>query len=111
MRLSDHAKTRWRERCPELIVEDELATLRAAGKSVIRMLNWMWDDMHERKDKPDPGRRIMVSANGAVMVVVDDLVVTVMRARQIKAWYNERRRMKDWRERAESRATAALPRV
>ncbi len=103
MRLSDHAKARWRERCPELIVEDELATLRAAGKSVIRMLNWMWDDMHERKDKPDPGRRIMVSANGAVLVVVDDLVVTVMRSRQIKAWYSERRKLKDWRERASSR--------
>lgn len=111
MRLSDHAKVRWQQRCPELIAEDELATLRPAGKALIRMLTWLWADMHEAKDKPAPGRRFLVSANGAVLVVVDDLVVTVMRARQIKLWYSERRKMKDWRERAVSRATAALPPV
>ena len=91
MRLSDHAKTRWRERCPDLIAEDELATLRGAGKPIIRMLNWLWDDRHRKDDKPDPGRRILVSANGVIVIACDDLVVTVMRSRQIKQWYEERR--------------------
>ena len=91
MRLSDHAKLRWRQRCPDLVVEDELATLRGAGKPIIRMLNWLWDDRHRKDERPDPGRRIMVSANGAVVIVCEDLVVTVMRSRQVKEGYEERR--------------------
>lgn len=98
MRLSDHAKVRWQQRCPGLIVEDELVTLRPAGKALIRMLSWLWADMHESKDRPDPGRRFLISANGVVVVACGELVVTVMRARQIKTWYAERRRVRQWRE-------------
>ena len=64
MRLSEHAKQRWDERCSDLNLEDELVTLRPAGRPLLRKLRWLWENMHGAastsnwfaSDKGSPGR-------------------------------------------------------
>jgi hypothetical protein len=85
--MSPHAEERWQQRCPHLILEDELATRHPAGKPIVTKLAALWRYGHAM---PQPESDVFVSANGAVFLVRGEVVVTVMTTRLIRDWYEDR---------------------
>lgn len=110
MILTAHAKERWAQRCHGLDFYEELTNSKPAGKRIINLLRKGWERSQGVGTWP-AHHDYRVSPNGVVVVACGELVVTVMRTRQVKTWYADRRRAKAWRERAEARATPALPHV
>ena len=85
MRLTDHARKRWRQRCSHLDIHDELAASRRAGKRLLNKLRRGWERAQGSGTWPTD-RVYLVSPGGAVFIVCDGAIVTVVTTRDIKTW-------------------------
>lgn len=92
MTLTPHAWQRWRQRCSHLDMDFEVAGLKRAGKRVLNTLRRSWERSQGVGTWP-AHYNYLISPGGAVFIVCDGIVITVLTARQIKSW--ERRRSAD----------------
>lgn len=83
MRLSLHARDRWRERCGSLDIDWELKHAKGASKRVMRML--------PRADQREGYTRYMVTPGQVVLVMGEDwTIVTVFMVADVKVWTRRR---------------------
>ena len=96
MRLSIHAQQRWNERCGHLSLPVEIGSWRPASKATLNRLRRSWERSQGVATWP-ADHLYMTSPGGALFVIANDVVITVMLMRDIKRWH--RRQDKDDRAR------------
>lgn len=87
MRLTNHARDRWQQRCSHLDLDGEWAERRRAGKRLLNMLRRGWERSQGVGTWP-AHYDYLVTPGGAVFVSDCDVVITVMRIKDIKRWDN-----------------------
>ena len=92
IKMSEHAKQRWIQRCSHLDALDELSTVRRANKQIINALRQGWEWSHGVGTWPAQ-HDYLVSPNGVVFIIGEafgtPMVITVMRTKEIKQWRSQ----------------------
>ena len=95
MKFTLHAQERWQQRCSHLDLQTELGRLRRAGKRILNALRSSWERAQGVGTWP-AHQDYLTTPGGAVLIVCNGIVITVLTVRDIKRW--ERRRAKDDRQ-------------
>lgn len=85
MRLTTHAQDRWKQRCNHLCLSVEIGSSKPAGKPLLNRLRRSWERAQGVGTWP-ARHSYMVSPGGAVFIINDGIVVTVLLVRDIKHW-------------------------
>lgn len=100
MRLTNHARERWQQRCSHLDLDTEVANSRRAGKAVLNKLRRGWEAAQGVGTWPAE-HAYLVTPGGCLFVVSEGIVITVMLVKEIKGW--DSRRDKDERDKRRHR--------
>ena len=85
MRLTTHAKERWQQRCSHLDLEAEWAARRSASKRLINMLRRGWERSQGVGTWP-ASQDYLVTPSGCLFIIGNEVVITVLRIKDIKRW-------------------------
>jgi len=89
MNFSNHAMNRWRQRCPHLNALVELEDLRRPSKAIVNCLRRL-TLAKKQGSEWHPQCTYHRTPGGAILIVRNDVVVTVYTVREIKKWTKQR---------------------
>ncbi|OGR27290.1 MAG: hypothetical protein A2139_07855 [Desulfobacca sp. RBG_16_60_12] len=87
MWLTPHARVRWLQRCSHLDLDTEFDAAKRASKAMINRLRRGWERSQGVGTWP-AHYDYLVSPGGAVFIACDGVVITIMRAKDVKQWDN-----------------------
>lgn len=91
MRLTTHAQERWKQRCDHLCLSVEIGSSKPAGKTLLNRLRRSWERSQGVGTWP-AHHAYMVSTGGALFIVCDGTIITVLLVKDIKRWSNRTER-------------------
>ena len=94
MKFTLHAQERWQQRCSHLDLTSELAKVKRASKRVVNTLRGNWERARGVGTWP-AHQDYLTTPGGAVLIVCNSIVITVLTVRDLKRW--ERYRLNEER--------------
>lgn len=85
MKFSTHAWQRWQQRCSHLDLTVEVDGARRAGKAMLNRLRRNWERAQGVGTWP-ASQDYLVTPGGCLLVVGNEVVITVMMVRDLKQW-------------------------